>query len=244
MNKLHFDQHGLLGQPYPQGIEGGDSASWTGLYVYITNDNTINYDQLEVGFGAYVRHPVHHPILNRFGSYYSNPYDGVISRDQLTGIILARIAQKNRLALLRIIAHHGLRLFLFSYNTRKNGVEPSTAPWKVPDFTGPDIWSLYLRGFGILSWIFFPLLCILDLHTLLNALYITYIKKEDEHLLNFTAKLLCSLEHVPTPISLLTAKVVSIEQIELAMVKYWCGWRDNCKMANLFMAKVEKYIGD
>jgi len=233
-NKLQFDQYGLLGQPYPEGLEGGDSASWTGLYIFFTGDTSINYDNLEVSSGAYVRHHVPHPTLNRFGSYYANPYDGVISRDQLTGVILARIGQKNTKAILRILVHHALRLFLFSYNTRKNGVHPEDAPWKLPDITFMDIWALYLRGLPLLGLLLYPLLCLFDLHLLFNAVNVRYIKKEQEHVLNYLGKLICAKRILPTPLSMLAWAITDMTQMKKALETYWCGWRKQCGMVGVF----------
>lgn len=244
--EITFDNHLLIGQRFTYKgstyIEGGDSASWTGLYTYLTGDRDTGFPTLEVAPGAYARHPVPHPISNRFGYYYAGTWDGVISRDQLTGIILGHMKLENRAKTWDMIKHHARRGFLFSYNSRKNGLLPEEAPWKLPDFTGPDIWALYLRSFGAWSWIAFPVLCVLDLQMLINAVNIRYVKKEKEHVLNFLGKFFASREYVPTPVSWVTKLLVSKTQMHSALKLYWDGWRQNPGMSKLFSKKVDELV--
>lgn len=61
------------------------------LYLNGGSDEYFNVDKyidtFNVHFGAWVRHP--HPDMtnNGFGAHYKNPWNGCITRDQLTGIL-------------------------------------------------------------------------------------------------------------------------------------------------------------
>lgn len=231
------DRFGFIGQwQSPIFIEGGDSANYTGIYKYLTGEGhvpgKINMNQFEVSFGAYVRHPISRYTNNGFGAFYKNPWSGCISRDQLTGIMMGLIAEKQRIALIKLMLHWSLRLFLFSYNTIGNGDDPNDFKWKWPDFTGPDVWSVALRGFGFYSWIFWPVLIFLDIHNLINA-FIHNFKKDDE-VISFTNKFIISREHVPTPTSFLCEKILDKRQLLKELKSYWCGWRKNCGFYELY----------
>lgn len=234
---LTKDKYGILGQIQPDGsIEGGDSACWMGHYVYYTGEAYPYVKTFERGFGAYVRHPHKDATYSGFGSYYKHPWDGVMSRDQLTGVIGALIRQKERMALLRLILHHACWLFLFTYNTRKNGPDPKETPWKWPDLTFMDFWATYLRGFGILSWLLWPLLTVLDLHGLCNTLLTNRSKDPDQ--INYALKLMISREFVPTPVSWLSAKLLDVKHVSSLIKTYWSGWRQQNDMFVLFKQKM------
>lgn len=224
------DKQGFFGQIQPDGsIEGGDSLCWNGHWEYLNRDSQrprriIDMSQYYVGRGGFVRHPNPDATFNGFGAYYKNPWDGVISRDQFTGLLCGLIAQNKRKLLLVVGLHWALRLFLFSYNTRKNGAPPGETPWKIPDITGPDIWATYLRGFGVWSWLFWPLLCIFDLHLLINVLIHNFKKESD--VINFLGKLFVALEFCPTPVSLMAWEMLDKKQILLECRSYWIGWRN------------------
>ena len=226
---VHTDQYNIIGHAYHHlgGVEGGDSACWNGHYNYFSkNKDGVDYvDTFEVKPGAYVRHPHQHPQFNRFGWFYGNPWDGNTSRDQLTGVLLGIIEAKDKGAMLRMIAHWALRLFLFAYNSRKNGQLPGETPWKLPDFTGPNMWQMALRGFGVFSWIFFIPLCILDLHILIDTLIVN--KSDDDDSINYFGRLAVSRNHVPTPVSWLALKLLDREHLKSLIRKYWGGLADN-----------------
>lgn len=239
---LTLDKYGVVGQIQDDGsIEGGDSACWQGHRVYLTKVNDPNYvDFFEVGFGAYVRHPDPKLTIQGFGAHYKNPWNGCISRDQLTGILMAIVGTGDRKAMLRLMLHHACWGMLFSYNTIRNGRDPATARWKLPDLTLMDIWATQLRGFGKVSWLFFPLLCVLDLQMLLNAIMDRVLKVQDDDVINFMGKLFVSREHVPTPVSWLTLKVLDADQATDRLERYWCGWRQNPGMYFLFLFKMKE----
>lgn len=237
--KIARDKYGIIGQPYPEGVEGGDSANWQGHHIFLTNDeeNFPYTETFEVAWGGYVRHPHPDPVYNRFGWYYKNPWDGNITRDQLTGIIAALIRKKDTGALLRVIAHHMAFLGLFSYSNRKNGVEPDKTPWKLGDPTVFDVWAMYLRGFGKLSWLFWPLLCIYDIQLLISTIITN--RQDNDDVISYTMKMLIAKEFVPTPTGWLARKILNKQHLLKLLKDYWCIWR-NCGMYDLYVDKVEK----
>lgn len=248
---MNRDQYGIIGQIQEGGwVEGGDSACWMGHWLYLnggkcpdTDWDTAKYiKNFEVSFGAYVRHPYYHPIHNRFGSYYRNPWDGIISRDQYHGVLAALIVGKHYKALFRAFLHHGAWLWLFTYNTRINGQNPwnGEAKWKWPDLTLFDIWALYIRGSGWLGYLLYPLLCIFDIHLLLSTLVVNAepVKKDD--VINHTLKLIISKDRLPTPISWLALKLLNKEKLIEKLKVYWCNWRDNCDFVPLYEKRIKE----
>lgn len=233
------DTYGVLGQRQEDGtLEMGDSACWTGHYIYLTGLYFPRASFFEIKWGAYVRHPAPMATNYKFGAYYKHPWDGVMSRDQLTGVIGGLIRQKNYRALFRMICHHSLRFFLFAYNTRPNGQDPTTSKWKLPDLTLFDFWALYLRGFGKASRIFWPILCLLDFHLVFGAVKVNLTNDDDQ--INYALKLMISREFVPTPISWLAQKTVNLKTLHFLIHTYWCGWRQQPRMYDLFRDKMEQ----
>ena len=234
---MNRDKDGIIGQIQTDGsVEGGDSACWMGHWTYLTGESFEYEKFFSVGFGAYVRHPQPKRTYFGFGAYYAHPWDGVISRDQLTGVIAGLIAEKNRLAVLKIIIHHMAWLFLFTYNTRKNGLDPKEADWKWPDFTFMDIWAIELRGLGAFAWVFFPALCIFDLFLLAKVLWHRWRISSDP--INFTMKVLIGYEQAPSPISWLAFKLLNRPKLIKELENYWCGWRDGCDILPYYERKL------
>lgn len=236
---MHFDKYGILGQVQPDGsIEGGDSANWQGHYLYL---DTVEFPftfYFEKAWGGYCRHPMPKMTNNAFGTYYKNPWNGCISRDQLTGIVAGVISQKDKAAMFRILIHHFFRLFLFSYNTIHNGSNPQTAGWKLPDITGPDVLAHMLRGFDRWSWIFWPLLNILDLQMLVATWWNNSHHKFDP--ISYAIKLIISKEHVPSLVSLWSWRLCKKDKLLNELKIYWSGWRDQGFMVDLYSAKLQE----
>lgn len=240
---MHKDKYGAIGQIQPDGsVEGGDSACFTGHWVYLTGYDFPYVEFFEKGFGGYVRHPDPAQTYYGFGAYYAHPWDANVSRDQLTGILMAVIKKQDYKAMLRIIIHHAAWLFLFAYNTRENCVDPKKSKWKIPDPTLFDIWAMELRGFGKLSWIFWPILCLFDLQMLLQAIIDRLTKDKNDDVISFIGKFLVSREYVPTPISWLTGKILDKDSILERLQRYWCGWRDNCEFYHEYKKKLDKLL--
>ena len=232
------DQHGVLVQKQSDGsLDGGDSVNWMGHYDYLTNHNTIDFFRVDVG--AYVRHPDPLCTNNQFGAYYKSPFNGCISRDMLTGILMSRIKNKEYIQMLDIIGHHALRLFLFAYNTIHNGTNPKYAKLKMPDVTLFDIWALEIRGLGWFGYLMFPILCLFDLQLLFGSLL--FNKKNDtSDPLSFAGKLCISQEFIKTPISKLAWKVTNKEKLLNNLKTYWSGWRQQPEMYDLYEKKIKE----
>ena len=231
---MNVDPLGVLCQRLEDGkLECGDGACWTGHWVYLSGERSYPFAGIfERGIGGYVRHPVEHLTENGFGSYYKNPWRGCISRDQMTGILAGIIGTKDRYAALRLIFHHALSLFLFSYNTVHNGHRFKPDTWKLPDFTGPDVWSLEIRSLGWFAVIFYPLLCVLDLQLLFSAIYNRVNEKDDP------IKAIISREHMPTPTSWLMFKIINKDKLSGEIYDYWNGWRQQEGMWELYLDKI------
>lgn len=237
---MHIDKYGIIGQIQPDSsIEGGDSACWHGHYVYLTSDNEVDYvDTFEIAPGAYVRHPDPEQTFYGFGAYYASPYDGVMSRDQLTGVAAA-LARVDQAAARRLLKHHSLRLFLTAYNTRKNGADPKDTPWKMPDILGPDMLAMFLRA-ARLGVAVRPLLWLGDLHLLINTLVDRLFKPKSDDVINHLGRLFVAQEFQPTLIGKLAALLADRAYYKRKLIKYWCGWRDLPRMAQLFIDRLDK----
>ena len=245
MSQFTRDKYGLLGQIQGDGsVEGGDSACWNGHYVYLTGDNSIDYVKtFEVSFGGYVRHPDPACTNNGFGAYYSSPWGGVISRDQMAGIIAALFKVGDKGAILRHLAHRACSLFLFSYNTIKNGRKPSEARRKLSDLTLFDVWATELRLVGTLlgplKHVLYPVLCVLDLHQLLATVLFANTHPMNKDPINYTLRLLISQDYQPTFISRLSWKLCDRVRLLARHFNYWCGWRKNCGMYDLYKERLK-----
>jgi len=245
---MTIDKYGSLGQIQQDGsIDGGDSVNWEGhkkylcdvegryLYETIAGDVFVNYEDFFRGSRlGYVRHPHNEGTTN---SYYKNPWNGNISRDQLQGILAYYIKHQDYKELFKIFLHHGAWLWLFAYNTVRNG--DTSFKWKWPDVTGPDVWAMYIRGFRPYGYLLYPLLCLLDIHMLLSTLHFNYTNQDDDQI-SFAIKSITQKEYVPTPISLLAWKILDKTKLIKLVQQYWCGWRRNCDMAELYEMKLRE----
>lgn len=234
---LSHDQYNIVGQVQPDGfVEGGDSTIFTGLYVYLSGIEYPYRATFEKGFGGYVRHPHPSQSFNGFAAFYRNPWTGVISRDQMTGIFAGLISQRDRAGAWRQVAHHACSLFLFSYNSIINGQDPIVAKRKFPDLTGPDIWAMHIRATNL--WIAYPLLLLFDLHLLAGAAVVRLTPDNDDNIATIT-KLFIALDHMPTPWSKLALKVFSKKLILDKMNRYCNGWRKLSAIYKLIEKKVK-----
>ncbi len=184
----YIDSEGRVVQKLSLGGDGGDSLNRTAaVYVleHLTHESTgaCNLSSLTDGRGKWRRST--HP-----DKWYSD-WDRT-SRDQLTPItILLGFYKTNGVSLELNFRDHLKRGLLFTYNTRRNHVYktqedhvrlstpdvPWDYSWKLPDFTGPEFWALYIRGFNCIS--LYPILFLCDLHTLLGSIAIRFNKQDD-----------------------------------------------------------------
>lgn len=242
---INVDIYGIIGQIVERGnTEGGDSLNWQGHRIYLTDDFWMSTEEYDEFFGkswgpfrGYVRHPKSESkYSSKSTGYYKNPWNGTVSRDQLTGVLAALIKDTNYIMALRLLMHHACWLFLFSYNTVRNGNDLS---WKWPDFTGPDIWAMELRMFGKFSWVFWPVLNVLDLHNFVTTIYLNHFNKDND-VISYAIKLIACKEHVPTLVSILSYKLADKELLMENIMDYWCGWRKNCGMVDFYYKKLEE----
>lgn len=240
---MNEDSLGVVCQIRSYGVlECGDGTAWTGYRVYLDPEFAKKY-RYHFTFrsnkfpGAYVRHPFGSRTDNEFGAYYKNPWDGVISRDQMIGILLATIAQKKWWEGFLIFFHHAAWLWLFTYNTRDNGKDPKQTPWKLPDFTDPGIWALEVRAMGPLAAIpLWPLLNVFDLVTLVMGIIQNF--RNTEHAISFTGRYLGTVYHYPTIASGLLYLIVDRSKLLERLKRYWTGFRSLPEMYELYESKL------
>lgn len=231
---MHLGSMGELGQIQSDGkIEMGDSLNWTGHYCYLSKKQDFPFRAFfEKGMGGYVRHPDPKQTDRGFGAFYNGPWGGCISRDQLTGLLAGLLATKDYMGAIRVILHHSLRLFLFSYNTVHNGKSFNPHQTKVPDLTLMDIWALELRALGPVAWLAWPILNVLDLQILLASCINKILIQNDP--ISFAIKLIISKNHAPTLASWLAFKVCNKDKLYHEIVHYWASFRDSPEMIPLY----------
>jgi len=137
------------------------------------------------------------------------------------------------------IKRHAKRLFLFADNTIHNGVDPKTAKWKLPDLTGPEILAQEIRGLrsGWYDW----LLPVLDIHMLLNTLFINRVPaSKDNECISYLIKLIISVEHKPTWVSRLALRKVDALLMLEKLESYWGGYRAQPEMIELYYLRLIK----
>lgn len=242
MGLIKHDKFGLVGQPddkYTFGLEGGDSLNWTCHEYFLTNQLLTHHilKHFEKHPGLYIRHPNRYQSDFGWASYCEGNWNGVESRDQMTGKLCFLAKAQARRALWRTFKQHVKRFLLFANNTIHNGANPKTAKWKLPDLTGPDVWALYIRGFR--AWWCYPLLLIFDLHLFINC----FIKRmtKDSDILSFIIKMLTAREIMPTPIIWLAFMVNSRQDLDRRLEVYWTGWRQQRGMYELYKPYLEKH---
>jgi len=236
---VNRDRHNIIGQIQSDGsVEGGDSVNWMGHWLYLNDGKDKFFDidlfikTFKVGFGAWVRHPDPEMTNSGFGAHYKNPWNGCISRDQITGILGALIQAGKKWEISQIMIHHMAWLMLFSYNNIRNG--DAEKKWKWPDPMLISIWALCLRGvFGRLAW---PLLCILDFHLFFSTIHENADTNPDS--ISYAMRLMISEKYVPTPTSKWAAKILDRKELLEELKSYWCGWRDNCEFLPLYEKKL------
>ena len=93
-----------------------------------------------------------------------------------------------------------------------------------------------LRGFGKLSWLAWPLLCVLDLHLVIDTI-LENVEEEDDAF-NYAGRLFVSRDYVPTPISWLALKILDREELIREVDQYFCAKRGNCEFVPLYEEKI------
>jgi len=92
--------------------------------------------------------------------------------------------------------------------------------WKLPDLTGPEFLSYYIRGLG-LKWLY-PVLMLLDLELMVNAIIKNWWKKEDSDVLNHVVSSIYANKVMPTMVSRFTNKYInSSRHLDKKMYQYF-----------------------
>jgi len=232
-----------LGQVQADGsLEGGDTLNWEGHRRYLTGEN---YDYCEQSFteffsprwGKYVRHPRPEATNNGFGAYCpAGPWGGVISRDQLTGVLACLISEGKTYEVFKCFIISLFSLGLVSYNTTPNGHDPRTARRKFPDVTGPNIWALFSRGLlGRLSIL--PCL-VLDIQDLLTV--VLYNRTGSNDPISLAIRVIVAREYHQTYTSQLAWWLLDKKRLKADIDRYWMGWRSQPEMADLYRDKISE----
>jgi hypothetical protein len=271
-----MDKRGIIGQPdYPKqhngGIDGGDSINRMGHYHFLIEANkkignnigerenlpSRTYVEYEVQLnefecpkskGNYRRHPE----VTKFGiAYYCNgTYDGVMSRDQSIPLVISLIVMGMYKRLGMYFLRHLMRGLLFTTNTRINALSLKTK--KLPDFTGPEFWALYIRSNPITGILLYPLLCLFDLETLLGSIVrrnqkLIDGKKINDDVINHLTVCIFGAMNYPTPVMWLANKVNNYNDL-LEKLKYYCGadernlWRKIPFFVDLYEPLMARYM--
>ena len=259
-----MDSYGIIGQQdYPKehndGIDGGDSVNRMGHYQFLIQANKEignnigevenlpsrtkeEYEkQLEMfqdpnSKGNYRRHPA---VTEHGIAYYSNgTYDGVMSRDQSIPLVISLAFLGFYKKLFFFFIRHLMRGLLFTTNTRPNHIE--LRPKKLPDFTGPEFWALYIRSNYITGILFYPLLCLFDIETLIGSIIRRFNTNDD--VINHLSICIYGRMRFPTPIIWLACKINSYDNMIAKLISYSCGWRKIPFFVDLYEPLVAKYM--
>jgi hypothetical protein len=219
-----IDQNGFPGTRGEDGLfDGGDTCAILGTIVTLWPKwrggipfNGITFDDAKlklfdcIGAGL-VRHP--DPL-----KWYSHP--DRFSRDQLIPLICAlrKLPVPTRQFVRR---KHAANAYLCAWNTRKNGV--MNPPRKMPDFTGPEVWALWIRVFQ--PWWGLLVLWLLDVETLIGS--ITWHFRRDRVSRNHMLVLLYSRDVRPTITSRIAYAIAPWKKMINA-------WRAHCDAVGEF----------
>lgn len=233
------DKNGWLMQVQEdESLEGGDSASFSAHRLYLDPKTTPYYVHrfhkfYHNGELGYCRYPEKREIY-KWTAFYASPWEGVMSRDQLTPILCLMIKHRIMKENLKFLFHHALSLFLFTYNTIHNGSKPPFKYSKIPDPTGPSFWALELRLFG---WVFWPIYFILDFYNLLVVMHWNKNTFGDDHI-TLGINIITTYETYPTPISKLTFRLWDKKKFIRMMWSYWSTWRKQPGLYYLYKNKI------
>lgn len=245
-------------------IDGGDVPHRTGHFHFLIEanksignpldfgrygtDSFYKYQmgQLESRWGSYCRYPKKEYNLEPDHYYNGGVYSGVMSRDQSTALLIAAGMKKDYNRVLRMMATHACRLFLWTQKSRKFlSPNEGDSVWRMPDFTFLEFFALYLRGLPILGYLLYPLLMVCDLETLLGSIFRRYSKagKSNDDVANHVSICLYGMLRIPTPVMYLANKINSFELMNNHQQMYWGTWRMQGFYAFMFEPLMKKYFG-
>lgn len=242
---MNRDKHNIIGQIQNGGwVEGGDSAAFFGHWLSLGKDEHWTGDryaeEFEVEPGCYVRNPYPDTSKEGWASFSNGVYDGVLSRDQLTGVLHVLCMHKKRKHILRFMWACAKRGFIFTNNTLKNGSDPrygfiekpgilfflkciiqKQPGRKWPDMILWDIWAMMIRGLFPYTIILYPLLIIFDLHTIIGALLVARESvEEDDDVISHVGKCLVGMKIMPTPTMWIANRINSADDIMNKLERY------------------------
>lgn len=210
IENVYMDSWGLIGTRWPSGIDGGDTSHKMAhlaiaMHLLHSDMDGIAAMALIHRWGPMVRHP-------DIFKWYSNPK--TFSRDQFSPRVIAASLLGLRSALNDFFSAHLKHFLLFAWNTIPSWNEGTKA--KMPDITGLENLGFYIRGYRL--YLFYPLLFIFDLETLINAI----IKRFDSDfdINNGLAAQILAMKIMPTGLGHLAFKIMK-PVIVKKLQQYW-----------------------
>lgn len=204
-----FDAWNLIDKKFD--VDGGDSLNREGLFAvtsyFLYKDGKMSESEYLLIKNRY-QGSIKLLSAKLWGNYtrHANPAwwasrPDRMSRDQFTPNLLAMILMGMNKELIKCFLGHCLRLLLFTTNIRGNG--GFDKPLKMPDITVMEFWAHYLRSLpACIRWIFWPVLCVLDLENLGGSINKTYFYGKDptnSDDVNHIVSLLFASDRVSTP---------------------------------------------
>lgn len=244
---MHYDQDYILCQlQHGFGLEGGDSVNWMGHLLYVFPgwmgwDPNKYIKTFESKPGLWCRHPNTNRSTGGWASFAGGTWDGVMSRDQMKGILCYLVKNKMLLAIKRLLNEHKKRFLLFANNSIKNGQDPKTAKRKVPDLTVGDIWGLFIRGIysrGFFSWV---ALCLCDIHLVASAIESRF--SNDNDIISFIICATLAHDIRPTFVSKFAIMICNYGDINDKAYRYWSGWRLQKEVYDYWAPKIREVFG-
>lgn len=145
---------------------------------------------------------------------------GRFSRDQMIAAMCAMVLYQT----LNEFAHalwnwHKKRWFLYTDNRIKNGVELDKPHKLFADFTGPEVWALWIRVWNI-KWAW-PILCLLDGECLLSAIHWRFWRRDRVARNHLLVLKVCN-EVMPTPTMRLARWITPVDELKAK-------WKAHCE---------------
>ncbi len=221
----YLDPQGFPGCVDPHGFwDGGDTAAILGTLAALTpNEEDARQWAHKITSLIPEGVPLRHPDSSQWYGQSDR-----FSRDQLIPIICTCIRFPDIPELKKFYQAHSQKLFMLAWNKRKNGA--MEAPSKPLDFTGPEIWALWLRYKK--PWWAQLILWFLDIETLLGTVHWRYFRK-DRVTRNHMLITLYSKKYSPTFVSKISYRLLNWADLIRR-------WSDHCEAvgeyptANLF----------
>lgn len=165
--------------------DGGDSAAILGTVIALQRPILLPSGLLP-GLVDENGLPRRHPDTTKWYGQSDR-----FSRDQLIPLICAGIELKQNVTIDVIFDSHKKLSFLTAWNIRKNGVMETVE--KFPDFTGPEVWALWIRYKK--PWWAWMVLWLLDIETLVGSILWHFKPKTDRVCRNHMLVCLTGMKH-------------------------------------------------